>query len=446
MSSAETLPEESKTESRLLDSQGEKSLAAYFSDWFERIRAGDLGILPTLLGLFMIAIIFQSLNNLFITPYNIVNLLPQMAGLTAIAFGAVFVLLLGEIDLSVGYVSGVSAAIMVILSIPKSGVEIPAFLVNIENIPLLYDAGIYLFNAYVAGFPWYIALAAGLLTGILIGLLHGTIITSFQLPAFVVTLAGFLFWNGVLLIILGNGGTVRIQDAVLRSFTRSYVPPTLSYVITLIVITIWALIQFRKRYVRQKKGLSTDPRAILFLQLGLIVIIAIGIVYYLNLDRGIPVVAVFVLFLFAILTYIVDSTRYGRYLMAVGGNKEAARRAGIPVELIRTSVFMISGLMAAIGGIILSLRLGSASTSFDAGSLLLNAIAAAVIGGTSLFGGRGFVYSALLGALIIQGVDNGMGLLGLSSGVKFIVTGLVLLSAVVLDSFSRRRQQQSGIA
>ena len=208
----------------------------------------------------------------------------------------------------------------------------------------------------------------------------------------------------------------------------------------------YALFQFRKRQVRLKNNLTTSPPTILFLQIAVLAIISLVTVYYANLNRGVPSVAVFVILLFVVLTYVVDGTRYGRYLLAVGGNKEAARRAGISVELIRTSVFVISGLMAAIGGMILSIRLGSVSTSFDAGSLLLNAIAAAVIGGTSLFGGRGKIYSALLGALIISAVDNGMGLLGLSSGVKFIVTGLVLLSAVVLDSFSRRRQQQSGIA
>ena len=412
---------DAKPKSRLLDSQGQQSLNAYLTNWLQRIRAGDLGILPTILGLIIITIIFQSLNSNFLAPINIVNLMVQMAGLTVIAYGAVFVLLIGEIDLSVGYVSAVSAASMVILSVPET-------------------AGIGF------GLPWYIAIAGGLITGLLIGLLHGVIITSFQLPAFVVTLAGFLFWNGVLLIELGNGGTIRLQDDILRSFTRSFLPELWGYIVAGLFIGGYALFQFRKRQVRLKNNLTTSPPTILFLQIAVLAIISLVTVYYANLNRGVPSVAVFVILLFVVLTYVVDGTRYGRYLLAVGGNKEAARRAGISVELIRTSVFVISGLMAAIGGMILSIRLGSVSTSFDAGSLLLNAIAAAVIGGTSLFGGRGKIYSALLGALIISAVDNGMGLLGLSSGVKFIVTGLVLLSAVVLDSFSRRRQQQSGIA
>lgn len=438
MSSADVSPEKEKSESRLLNSQKQLSLQSYMSDWSQRIKAGDLGIMPTLLGLVIITAIFQNLNSNFLAPSNIVNLMVQMAGLTVIAYGAVFVLLLGEIDLSVGYVSAVSAGTMVILSVPKPGLELPVYLAFIENTPL--------YDAIIAGLPWYVAVAGGLVTGLIIGLIHGTIITSFQLPAFVVTLAGFLFWNGFLLIELGNGGTIRLQNDVLRSFTRSFLPDVWGYIVAGIFIGAYALVQFRKQMVRQQKGLSTNPRAIILLQIAVLATIALVAVYYSNLNRGVPGVAVFVLVLFVVLTYVVDGTRYGRYLMAVGGSKEAARRAGINVELIRTSVFMISGLMASIGGMILSIRLGSVSTSFDAGSLLLNAIAAAVIGGTSLFGGRGFIYSALLGALIISAVANGMGLLGLSSGIKFIVTGLVLLSAVVLDSFSRRRQQQSGIA
>lgn len=408
-----------KPKSHLLDSQKQQSIGSYFDQLMQRIRAGDLGILPTIVGLIVISIIFQTQNSNFLSPINFVNLMVQMAGLTVIAYGAVFVLLIGEIDLSVGYVSAVSAASMVIMSVPA-------------------PAGL--------GLPWYIAIAGGLATGIIIGLIHGVIITSFQLPAFVVTLAGFLFWNGVLLIVLGNGGTIRIQDDFLRSFTRTFLPGIQGYIIAAIFIGGYAVVQFRTRIIRQRQGLGVKPTAIMGAQIIILAIISIAVVYFADQNRGVPAVAIFVLLLFVVLTYVVDNTRYGRYLMAVGGGKEAARRAGIPVEMIRTSVFMISGLMAAIGGMILSIRLGSVSTSFEAGNLLLNAIAAAVIGGTSLFGGRGRIHSALLGALIISAVDNGMGLLSLSSGVKFVVTGIVLLIAVVLDSFSRRRQQQSGIA
>ncbi|MEM9950866.1 MAG: sugar ABC transporter permease [Chloroflexota bacterium] len=413
------MAEKTKVESRLLNSQKQQSVEDYFNQWRERIMAGDLGILPTILGLVVITIIFQSQNSNFLSPINFVNLMVQMAGLTVLAYGAVFVLLIGEIDLSVGYVSAVAAGAMVILSVPE-------------------PAGL--------GLPWYIALAGGLTVGLLIGIAHGLIITTFQLPAFVVTLAGFLFWNGVLLIILGNGGTIRLQDDFLRSFTRTFLPDIWGYIVALLFIGGYTVVQFYNRNIRTKRGLGVTPLAVVGLQIGILSLLSFGAVFYANQNRGIPAIAVFVVFLLVVLTYVVDSTRYGRYLMAVGGNKEAARRAGIPVELIRTSVFAISGLMAAIGGMILSIRLGSVSTSFEAGNLLLNAIAAAVIGGTSLFGGRGTIYSALIGALIISAVDSGLGLLSLSSGVKFVVTGLVLLSAVVIDSFSRRRQQQSGIA
>lgn len=405
-------------QSRLLASQQPQSLGDYLRVWLQRIRAGDLGILPTLLGLLIITLIFQSMNSNFLTPINFVNLMVQMAGLTVIAYGAVFVLLIGEIDLSVGYVAAVSAAVMVILSVPA-------------------PAGL--------GLPWYVAIVAGLMTGILIGLLQGVIITFFQLPAFVVTLAGFLFWNGVLLIILGNGGTIRLQDETLRSFTRSFLPEGVSLLITAALIGAYAFIQIRQRQMRQENHLAVKPLAIMISQIVLLSVVSFTVVLYANENRGVPTIAVFVLLLFVVLSYIVDRSRYGRFLMAVGGNKEAARRAGIGVERVRTTVFMISGAMAAIGGMILATRLGSISTNFEAGALLLNAIAAAVIGGTSLFGGRGFIYSALLGALIISAVESGMGLLGLSSGVKFLVTGIVLLLAVILDSLSRRRQRQAGI-
>ncbi len=405
-------------QSRLLASQQPQSLGDYLRVWLQRIRAGDLGILPTLLGLLIITLIFQSMNSNFLTPINFVNLMVQMAGLTVIAYGAVFVLLIGEIDLSVGYVAAVSAAVMVILSVPA-------------------PAGL--------GLPWYVAIVAGLMTGILIGLLQGVIITFFQLPAFVVTLAGFLFWNGVLLIVLGNGGTIRLQDETLRSFTRSFLPEGVSLLITAALIGAYAFIQIRQRQMRQENHLAVKPLAIMISQIVLLSVVSFTVVLYANENRGVPTIAVFVLLLFVVLSYIVDRSRYGRFLMAVGGNKEAARRAGIGVERVRTTVFMISGAMAAIGGMILATRLGSISTNFEAGALLLNAIAAAVIGGTSLFGGRGFIYSALLGALIISAVESGMGLLGLSSGVKFLVTGIVLLLAVILDSLSRRRQRQAGI-
>lgn len=553
--------ENPKVDNPLLASQSQQSVFSYIGSYLRRIRAGDLGILPTLLGLVLISLIFQSQNSNFLTPINFVNLIVQMAGLTVIAYGAVFVLLIGEIDLSVGYVSAVCAGVMVILSVPKPDLVFTDALAFLNDVPFIYDT-------LVSGVPWYIAVIAGLLTGIVIGTIHGAIITSFQLPAFVVTLAGFLFWNGILLIILGNGGTIRLQNDVLRGFTRSFISyetvvrsailatilvlayvlwqvwrwgimkewspnrkslalvgatlatfiisgfyldearnvwvirglltlatggylyllyrewskpaeegaPSQSQVsfgiqvvallfvagftifnadfrytmyvtgfIPIILIGGYAFVEFRQRRVRRSKNLGVKPLLIMLFQIILVGAIVGGVIYYTNFNRGVPVIGLFIIFLFIVLTYVVTSTRYGRYLMAVGGSKEAARRAGIPVELIRTSVFMMSGLMAAIGGMILAMRLGSVSTSFEAGNLLLNAIAAAVIGGTSLFGGRGAIYSALLGALIISAVDNGMGLLGLSSGVKFVVTGLVLLVAVVLDSFSRRQQQRAGI-
>jgi D-xylose transport system permease protein len=395
------------------------SLGGYMRGYLRRLASGDLGSLPIIIGMIIIAIIFQNANQNFLTPRNFVNLILQMAGVTMIAYGVVFVLLLGEIDLSIGYVSAVCGVTVAML---------------------LRDP--------TAGWQWYTAIPLALLVVAGIGLLQGLIITLFHVPSFIVTLAGLLAWNGVVLRLIGAGGTVIIQDKFVVGIANSYIPPdgVWGWVIMAVLIVGYTALQFRQYFNRRRQGLSTRPIVFTIFAVFILTVLSILVVLVSNQDRGLPVIGILLLVTLMILTFVAKSTQFGRYVYAVGGSEEAARRAGINVTRIRVTVFMLSSVMAGLGGIILASRLRSVDTGAGGGNLLLNAIAAAVIGGTSLFGGRGFVASAVLGALIISSVDNGMGLLNLASGDKFVITGIVLLVAVIVDSLSRRRQQQAGIA
>lgn len=405
---------------RLLDAASPDTLGAHLQIWWRRVRAGDLGSLPIVIGLVVIAIIFGSLEPLFLSARNFVNLLLQMAGITAIAIGIVFVLLIAEIDLSVAYVSGVGGVVMTLL-LRESATD----------------------------WPWPAAMGAALLATTIIGLLHGLIITQAGVPSFVVTLAGLLAWSGVVLILtteFSTAGTIVIQDPVVLGVANQYLPAIWGWVFLLTVVAGYGVSTLMQRQRQQQQGLKVRPVSLLAVQLGGLILIGGLTVWYANQDRGVPVVAVIILALLGIWSYVANRTRFGRYVYAVGGNPEAARRAGINVNQIRIAVFMIASFMAGVGGIILASRLRSVDTNAGGGNLLLNVIAAAVIGGTSLFGGSGRVSSALLGALVIASVENGMGLLGLPSGVKFVVTGCVLLAAVLIDAFSRRSRQFSGLA
>ncbi len=393
-----------------------QSFSSYMSAYVKRLRSGDVGSLPIILGVFIIWIIFQSLNENYITPRNFVNLLVQMAGITTIAIGVVYVLLLGEIDLSIGYVSAVAAVFMTLRLRPPDG------------------------------WPWLAAIIAALFVVALIGIVQGLIITRFQLPSFVVTLAGFLIWNGVVLILIGSGGTVVIQDAIVIGIANFFLPPIWGWIIAIGGVLIFSIGRINRWRSRRQRGVSTTPGIIVAVQIIALTLIALVVVYVANQDRGVPFVGVVLLLLLLGFTFLAERTKFGRYVYAIGGSSEAARRAGISVNRIRIQVFMISSIMAGLGGIILASRLRSVDTAAGGGNLMLNSIAAAVIGGTSLFGGRGKVMSAFWGALVIMSVENGMGLLGLSSGVKFVVTGLVLLLAVLVDAISRRSRAQSGLA
>jgi D-xylose transport system permease protein len=388
--------------------------------WFGRLRSGELGALPIIVGLIGLAILFGSLEENFTTERNFVNLLLQMSGVAAIAMGVVFVLLIAEIDLSVGFVSGVGAVTMTLLLRPAE-----------------------------TDWPWWAAIATALLVCTGIGLLHGLIITLARVPSFVVTLAGLLAWSGVVLILTtqaSTSGTIRIQDDVVLGIANDYLPNAWGWGLLAAGLAAAAAIELGKVRARRQRSVAHQPVVVIALRLLLIGAVAAAGVWYANKDRGVPVVTVIVGSFLVFWTFVATRTRFGRHVYAVGGNPEAARRAGINVDRVRIAVFMISGFMACVGGIILASRLRSVDPGTGGGQLLLNAIAAAVIGGTSLFGGHGRVVSALLGAAVIATVANGMDLLNLASGYKFLITGGVLLAAVLVDAFAKRARAASGVA
>jgi D-xylose transport system permease protein len=397
---------------------GVETLPEYARRWWAGVKAGDLGSLPIVIGLIIIAIVFQSQNSNFLTAGNFVNLIVQAAAYATIGMGIVFVLLLGEIDLSVGFVSGVAGVIVALLTFPDNH------------------------NVFAAGPALVLALGAG----VAIGLLHGVIITKVGVPSFVVTLAGLLAWNGVVLLLIADKGTVIIQNDFFVGFANDFLPSGTAWIVAIVAIALYAGILFWQRAQRARAGLASAPLAILLLRVVGLAIGVLAVVYVCDQDRGIPYVMLVIAGLYIFWTYILNRSRFGRHVYAVGGNTEAARRAGINVDNIKMACFAICSMMAAIGGIILASRLRSVDTNSGGGSLLLYSIAAPVIGGTSLFGGRGHVKSAVFGALVIASIDNGLGLLGLGSGEKFVITGGVLLLAVAVDSISRRGRESAGRA
>jgi D-xylose transport system permease protein len=397
---------------------GGESLSDYARRWWLGVRTGDLGSLPIIVGLVLIAIIFQAQNDRFLTAGNFVNLIVQMAAITVIGMGIVFVLLLGEIDLSVGYVSGVAGVSTALLMNPDGHNQLGA-------VPAIF-----------------VALAIGL--GI--GILQGLIITKIGVPSFVVTLAGLLGWNGVVLLLIGDKGTVIIQNDLVVGFANDFLPAVTAWIVLIAGVALYAGILLNSHRTRRKAGLPVEPAALFALRVAGLTAVGVIVVAFANADRGIPYVFLVITALYILWTYVLNRTQFGRHIYAVGGNAEAARRAGINVDNVKIACFAICSMMAALGGIILASRLRSIDTNSGGGDVLLNSIAAAVIGGTSLFGGRGHIRSAVLGALVIASIANGLGLLGLSAGTRFVVTGLVLLAAVAVDSFSRRGRAQAGRA
>ncbi|MFN2628614.1 MAG: sugar ABC transporter permease [Gaiellaceae bacterium] len=398
-----------------------ESFSEALRDRWNGIRAGDVGNLPIILALFVIAIFFQTKNSHFDDPGNIVNLVVQMAGYTTIAIGVVFVLLLGEIDLSIAFVSGVCGVVAA---------------------KLVEPAGT------ASGWPVHtnglVAILAALATGAAIGLLQGTIIVKIGIPSFVVTLAGLLAWQGVVLIVIGNGGTIPIQDKYINGISNSFFSHATGAILAAAAVALYAAAQGARIYSRRRAGLATGSLVLVGLKIAILALVAWFVVHYTYKERGIPYVGLIIAVLLVGWSYMATRTRFGRHVYAVGGNAEASRRAGISVDRIRILGFVICSTMAALGGVILASRLQSVDTEAGGGTLLIDSIAAAVIGGASLFGGRGHPKNALFGALVIASLANGMGLLGYTAGVQDLVTGLILLAAVTVDAVSRKRLEAAG--
>ncbi len=397
----------------------EAPAAPTFVGWLvglrQRVLQGEVGSLPVIVGIILIWAIFTYLNPNFLTPRNITNLVLQMTALGTVSVGMVLVLLLGEIDLSVGYVSGLCSAIMAVL--------------NVKN-----------------GVPASIAIVVAIVSGLIIGLFQGVVFTRFKVPSFVVTLAGLLAWQGALLLVLGETGTVNVFDPTIDALEGTFLPISVGWVLGLVILAAYVASLFLARARRRAAELDVGPPTQFA---GRIVVAAVAILVataVLNADRGVPLALLVLLGFVVGFDYIARRTRFGRYIFAVGGNSEAARRVGISVDGIRIAVFAIAGALAACGGILAASRLLAVNQSSGGSDFLLNVIAAAVIGGTSLFGGRGTVWSAITGALVIMSISNGMDLLALASSRKFIVTGAVLLAAVVIDALARQGRQSAGRA
>lgn len=383
---------------------------------WEALRAGEVGSLPVIVGLIAITLFFTSKTTIFFSAVNFSNLIQQMAGVTVIAIGVVFVLLIGEIDLSIGYVSGVAGVVVAELQLPGSSHQ----------------------------YPGLIAIFAALAVGAAIGAAQGSFIAFLGVPSFVVTLAGLLIWQGVILKALGTQGVIGIQDKQINDIANYVLTKNWGWAIAIVFTVGYAVAVFGTIYSRRRAGLPSGNIILSAARVVFFAALAFAAVAVCNHSRGVPLVGLIVLFLVVLGGYIAGRTRFGRHVYAVGGNAEAARRAGINVKLIKILVFSISGAMAAMGGIIFASRLNSVDLTAGGGTILLDAISAAVIGGVSLFGGRGRVSGALFGGLIIGMIANGIDLVGYTDAVKFITTGVILLAAVTLDTLARRRQAASG--
>jgi D-xylose transport system permease protein len=377
------------------------------------LRLAQLGSLRVAFVLAAIWIVFQTQNANFLTSFNLTNLVLQIAGVGTISIGVVLILLLGEIDLSVGAVSGLAAAVMAVLNV-KHGWSAEA------------------------------AIAAGLATGAAIGLLNGFFVTRFAIPSFVVTLAGLLAWQGALLLVLGSTGTVNLSDDRITGLTGTFYGDVFAWIMVAVIVGAFVGSGLLERVRRSRAGLDPPSLATFAVQIVLIAAGLIASVLVLSSDRGIPLAGLILIGLCALFVFVTTRTVFGRHIFAVGGNAEAARRSGIRVTRVRLIVFTLASTLAAAGGIMLAARLLAVNQGSGGSDLLLLAIAGPVIAGTSLFGGRGSVWHALLGALVIGSISNGMDLLALESSVKFMITGGVLLVAVVIDAVIKTQRERAG--
>ncbi|MEV4099734.1 ABC transporter permease [Nonomuraea sp. NPDC049649] len=390
----------------------------------ERVRGGDMGALPAVLGLIVLCTVFSIARPAFLTPINFANLFTQGAAITVIAMGLVFVLLVGEIDLSAGFASGVCAAVLA---------------VTLTNL----------------GLPWYVCVLAAILTGVVIGIVLGVLVAKVGIPSFVVTLAAFLAFQGLVLVLVREGTNISIRDDVIVAIATRNLPPWLGWVLFAACVAAYAGIQLFRARKRAARGLTADAMSLIVARVGALAVIGGLAVWVLNLERsrnpvltsltGVPIVVPIILVLLVFWTFVLHRTAYGRHIYAVGGNPEAARRAGIPVDRIKVSVFVICSSMAAVGGIMAASRAASVDPNTGGSSVLLYAVGAAVIGGTSLFGGKGRVLDAVMGGAVVAVIENGMGLMGYGASVKYLVTGSVLLLAAGVDAIARKRASAAGL-
>jgi D-xylose transport system permease protein len=444
-----------------------KSTSEAIGAYFINLRNGDLGSLPALLGLLALFILFTALaSDTFPSLINLANLLQQGAGQTIIAMGLVFVLLTGEIDLAAGTASGLCAAVMALHLVQNGNllggmgtlVFVAFAVVILGAIVLAVLLRIWAGAAFAAialvlvviGFPpnpWLEMLLA-VCVGVVIGCLTGFLVAKVGMPSFVVTLALFIAWQGVILQLIGNGGTLGLRDPVINAVANGNLSTLGSWLLFVVGAGGYAAVLLNRQFARRRLGLVAQPTGLVLIKIGAVVVLAAIATYLLTVNRsqsnlvvisGVPYVVPIVLVLLVAGTFLLDRTRFGRHIYAVGGNREAARRAGIDVVRIRATVFVVSSALAAIGAIVYSSKVGSVSPDAGGGNVLLFAVGGAVIGGTSLFGGRGRISNAVIGGAVLATVNNGLGLLGQPASVVFLVNGIVLLFAAGVDVLSRRR-------
>jgi D-xylose transport system permease protein len=402
------------------------SFSEYVKIWWTRVRNGESGALPVILGLAVIVVYFQARSSLFLSAGNLVNLIEQAAWIVTLGMAEVFVLLLGEIDLSIGYTSVIGAVFTCWLLVPPD----PA--------------------------PWPLAVLVGLAFPALFGLVEGVIITWLRLPSFVVTLAGQLAGLGILLSIIntaapGSGGTIRLYNNVLNDIENGAMSPLTGWIVTAAVVVLGGALMLTRDSRRRAGGLAAPPPSVTWLKVAAMAVAGVVVVLIGNTNRGVgftvvegvPWVILVVLVVLVAWSFLLGRTRFGRYVYAIGGNAEAARRAGINLSRIRVLAFVLAGLTAGIMGIIYASQLGSVSSNVPGGQNVLFAVAAAVIGGVSLFGGRGKMLGAVLGGVIVAVIYNGLQLLGLGASPQYIWTAIVLLAAVTIDTVARRSQART---
>jgi D-xylose transport system permease protein len=384
---------------------------------WDNLRTGNLGPAPVVFALAVIVIYFSQTAPNFFTASNFNNIITQTAGTALIAYGVVFVLLLGEIDLSVAYVSGLTAVVAAELQLPDG-----------------------------RNWPGWACILGAIVVGALIGAFQGSFVALIGVPSFVVTLAGFLMWQGVIIERVEESGAIIIQDTWINNTANYFFSHRAGWILAVILSAVYVVAVLSGYWANRRHGIRLRDPVLFAVRLVVPPALIVLVVAICNHDerRGVPLALLIVMVALFVLTYLAKRTTFGRHVYAVGGNAEAARRAGINVARIRIIVFMISGVMAAIGGIVLAARLNSVDLNQGGGTLLIDAIAAAVIGGTSLFGGRGEVRNALFGALVIKTIENGLNTKGYSQGIIFIVTGAILLLAVTIDAVARRLQEKSG--